>query len=255
MTSAAASPSVEATFNDQRSPFGSVLHAGEPSLPVSIGDAVRSCRWIAMDINATSFGLFMVGPSPERTRLVPCFDSDYPDFGIARAVASLDCEEVARHVRASTQPCWWSDGSGAATRARLAGLPWVLPIPALVPGTSGIAFPVHAERGRCGLFVFAGDDITLGQDLLYDIHARCFSLFFSVSHARPGEAGLSRAISRRELECLKLTANGYTSEEIARLLKLSVHTANQYLTQSAQKLNAVSRTQAVAKALRLGLIE
>ena len=62
-------------------------------------------------------------------------------------------------------------------------------------------------------------------------------------------------MTRRELECLKLTANGYTSEEIARLLKLSVHTTNQYLTQSVQKLNAVSRTQAVAKALRLGLIE
>ena len=38
-------------------------------------------------------------------------------------------------------------------------------------------------------------------------------------------------------------------------LKLSVHTANQYLTQSAQKLDAVNRTQAVAKALRLGLID
>ena len=42
---------------------------------------------------------------------------------------------------------------------------------------------------------------------------------------------------------LKLTANGYTSEEIARLLKLSVHTANQYLTNTAQKLNAVNRTE------------
>ncbi|TGU67737.1 helix-turn-helix transcriptional regulator, partial [Mesorhizobium sp. M1C.F.Ca.ET.144.01.1.1] len=60
---------------------------------------------------------------------------------------------------------------------------------------------------------------------------------------------------KRELECLKLTANGNTSEEIAKLLKLSVHTANQYLTQSTQKLNAVNRNQAVAKALRLGLIE
>ena len=66
---------------------------------------------------------------------------------------------------------------------------------------------------------------------------------------------LMRSISKRELECLKLTANGNTSEEIARLLKLSVHTANQYLTQSTQKLNAVNRNQAVAKALRLGLIE
>jgi DNA-binding CsgD family transcriptional regulator len=97
--------------------------------------------------------------------------------------------------------------------------------------------------------------MSVEQDTLYDIHARCFSLFSSVSRIRPGDVGLTRAISRRELECLKLTANGYTSEEIARLLKLSVHTANQYLTQSAQKLNAVSRMQAVAKALRLGLIE
>jgi DNA-binding CsgD family transcriptional regulator len=91
--------------------------------------------------------------------------------------------------------------------------------------------------------------------MLYDIHGRCFSLFAAVSRIRSDNLGLKRAMTRRELECLKLTANGYTSEEIARLLRLSVHTTNQYLTQSAQKLNAVSRTQAVAKALRLGLIE
>jgi DNA-binding CsgD family transcriptional regulator len=62
-------------------------------------------------------------------------------------------------------------------------------------------------------------------------------------------------ISKRELECLKLTANGYTSDEIARLLKLSVHTANQYLSNTTQKLDAVNRMHAVAKALRMGLID
>ena len=93
------------------------------------------------------------------------------------------------------------------------------------------------------------------EETLYEIHARCFSLFSAVARIRPNDTGRMRAISKRELECLKLTANGNTSEEIARLLKLSVHTANQYLTQSTQKLNAVNRNQAVAKALRLGLIE
>ena len=133
-----------------------------------------------------------------------------------------------------------------AQRARMAPL---------APGTSGIAFPVHADRGQCGLVVFLGSEIALPQDTLYEIHARCFSLFAAVARIRPADAGRMRAISKRELECLKLTANGNTSEEIARLLKLSVHTANQYLTQSTQKLNAVNRNQAVAKALRLGLIE
>jgi DNA-binding CsgD family transcriptional regulator len=226
----------------------------EARQPVSIADAVRRCRWIAIDLNAACFGLFMIGPSPDR--LVPCFDSTYPDLGLAKSISGRDCEEIIRHVRLSTQPRWWLDDCrDADMQARFEALSWATPMQPLVNGSAGLAFPVHAERGRCGLVVFTGGEMTLEQDALYDIHARCFSLFSAVSRIRPGEAGLTRAISRRELECLKLTANGYTSEEIARLLKLSVHTANQYLTQSAQKLNAVSRMQAVAKALRLGLIE
>jgi DNA-binding CsgD family transcriptional regulator len=255
LTRTAVNETAEAICNDQRNPFWASTSASEARQAVSIADAVRRCRWIAIDVNATSFGLFMVAPSPERARLVPCFDSDYPNFGIAKTISALDCEEVVRHVRMSTEPLWWSDDAGGAKRTGFGDLSWTSPTTPLVPGTAGVAFPVHAERGRCGLVVFAGEGVTLTRDSLYDIHARCFSLFSAVSRIRPGDTGLSRAISRRELECLKLTANGYTSEEIARLLKLSVHTANQYLTQSAQKLNAVSRTQAVAKALRLGLIE
>ena len=67
-------------------------------------------------------------------------------------------------------------------------------------------------------------------------------------------AGDRPAMSNRELDCLRLTADGKTSEEIAAMLGLSMHTATQYLTSAAQKLDAVSRTHAVAKALRLGLI-
>ena len=123
----------------------------------------------------------------------------------------------------------------------------------LAPGTSGIAFPVHADRGQCGLVVFLGSEIVLAAGRAL---RNPRPLLFPVRRCRPHPSGRrrrTRAISKRELECLKLTANGNTSEEIARLLKLSVHTANQYLTQSTQKLNAVNRNQAVAKALRLGL--
>ena len=246
----------EALFNEQRNPFGAFSLGSETHHAVTIPDAVRRCRWISVDINASAFGLYFVSPSPERARLVPCFDSDYPGVAVAtKFISGANGEEIVRHTHNSTEPRWWTDDGVAAMAETFGNLAWTEQMAPLAPGTSGIAFPVHADRGQCGLVVFLGSEIALPQDALYEIHARCFSLFAAVARIRPGDAGRMRAISKRELECLKLTANGNTSEEIARLLKLSVHTANQYLTQSTQKLNAVNRNQAVAKALRLGLIE
>lgn len=246
----------EALFNDHRNPFGAFTLDSETHHAITIPDAVRRCRWIAIDLNASDFGLFFVSPSAERARLVPCFDSDYPSVSVAtRFISGNNGEELVHHTRISTEPRWWTDDGIAGSDAVFRALGCAAPIAALAPGTNGIAFPVHAERGQCGLAVFLGPQITLPPEELYEIHARCFSLFSAVARIRPGEAGVTRAISKRELQCLKLTANGYTSEAIAQTLKLSVHTANQYLTQCAQKLNAVSRTQAVAKALRLGLID
>jgi len=242
---------VEQTASDGRRPLFGLSPGSEPHRTKSIPDAVRRARWIAVDINAAIFSLFFVSPTADGG-LAPCFDSSYP--GTAKetgAVAGQGRSDLVRHIRASTVPLWWSDSDGAETC--LAKLDWAIATDPVVRGSSGLAFPVHAEHGQCGLAVFMGDAIQLAPAGLFDIHARCFSLFGAVTRIRPVEKLPS--ISKRELECLRLTANGYTSEEIARLLKLSVHTANQYLANTAQKLDAVNRMHAVAKALRLGLIE
>lgn len=256
MKQAQVKEAAEALFNEQRSPFGAFSLGSETHHAVTIPDAVRRCRWIAVDINAQAFGLFFVSPSLERARLVPCFDSDYPGTSVAtKFISGANGEDMVRHTRISTAPRWWVDDGIASSQQAFQDLVWSERTAPLAPGTNGVAFPVHADRGQCGLVIFLGPDIALPQEALYEIHARCFSLFAAVARIRPTDTGRMRSISKRELECLKLTANGNTSEEIARLLKLSVHTANQYLTQSTQKLNAVNRNQAVAKALRLGLIE
>ncbi|RUY13703.1 helix-turn-helix transcriptional regulator, partial [Mesorhizobium sp. M7A.F.Ca.US.005.03.2.1] len=59
----------EALFNEQRNPFGAFTLGSETHHAVTIPDAVRRCRWIAVDMNASAFGLFFVSPSPERARL------------------------------------------------------------------------------------------------------------------------------------------------------------------------------------------
>lgn len=58
----------------------------------------------------------------------------------------------------------------------------------------------------------------------------------------------------RELECLQLSAAGKSSFEIAQVLLLSEHTVNTHLRSAIDKLRAQSRVQAVAEALRRGLI-
>lgn len=62
-------------------------------------------------------------------------------------------------------------------------------------------------------------------------------------------------ITVREQSCLAWTAEGKTSEEIGIILDLSPHTVNHYLGSAARKLGATNRMHAVAKALRLGLID
>ncbi|MDK9698147.1 MAG: helix-turn-helix domain-containing protein [Siculibacillus sp.] len=72
-----------------------------------------------------------------------------------------------------------------------------------------------------------------------------------------GTAGTGRrdAISRRERECLQWTAAGKTTWEIAGILDISQNTVDGYIASAGRKLGAVNRTQAVAVALRRGLID
>lgn len=221
---------------------------------MTFADAVRRTRWIAIDINAERFSLFLLAQPGMQRGLTPCFDSAYPAVSVeTQSTATRSGEELARRVVDSTHPLWWTNAPGDV--ASLAALRWAKRlIPAPTPVTT-IAFPVFSERGPSGLVLFAGTAMSIDPEALFDVHARCFALFESVTRIAAADKSGAPAISRREIECLRFAADGYTSEEIAGLLDLSVHTTNQYLTNTVQKLGAVNRMHAVAKALRLGLIE
>ena len=64
----------------------------------------------------------------------------------------------------------------------------------------------------------------------------------------------SPTLTPREVEVLKLGAEGATSEEIATALYLTEHTVKSHLKRIQGKLGARNRTHAVAVALRSGLI-
>lgn len=73
----------------------------------------------------------------------------------------------------------------------------------------------------------------------------------------PDPAALARVprdLTAREREVLQLAAHGYTGEEIASLLMISPATIKSHFANIYAKLEARDRAEAVAKALRAGLI-
>lgn len=231
-----------------------------PQPAVAVPETVRLCRDLADAIGADAFGLFFVASEGEARRLVPVFDSAFPGVSLfSRALSSPGAGGFARRAVGSTMPLWWAGADGGSILCGDARL-WATEVenPAASPicdARPGILFPAAQENGRSGGIAFFGSEIVLGEDALCETHARCFALFSEIARQRPLAAGRLPTMSKREIECLRLTANGFTSEEIAAALSLSVHTANQYLTSSSHKLNAVNRIHAVAKALRAGLID
>jgi DNA-binding CsgD family transcriptional regulator len=62
-------------------------------------------------------------------------------------------------------------------------------------------------------------------------------------------------LTARELEVLRLVAEGESNKSIARRLGISAHTAKFHVASVLDKLDATGRTDAVAHAARLGIIQ
>jgi len=70
----------------------------------------------------------------------------------------------------------------------------------------------------------------------------------------PREPDAEIALTARELEVLALLAEGASNKLIARRLGISTHTAKYHVASLLEKLDAVSRTDAVTNAARIGVL-
>ena len=234
--------------------------AGQPEPALirfdTLPDIVRKLRRIMDTLGAGHFAVCLVTPRGERRRLVPSLDANYPGIGEeTKLLTTMLGDRFARRIAASTVPLWWAGAENLLHAPLVEQTGFTERINAPAGSPTGLALPVAIEHGPEGVVFFTGDGIAVTLDGLCDIHARCVGLFGVIAKLRPAHGNTVPSVSKRELECLVLTASGLTSEEIAGRLGLSVHTANQYLTNTTRKLNAVNRMQAVAKALRMGLFE
>ncbi len=84
-------------------------------------------------------------------------------------------------------------------------------------------------------------DATLAQKLIAKLSGK-------------SETAMIEPLTDRELQILTLTAKGFTNKAIGVQLSISDRTVQNHLANVFQKLNAESRTEAVMRAVSLGLI-
>ena len=75
-----------------------------------------------------------------------------------------------------------------------------------------------------------------------------------VASRAASQGGAEIELTARELEVLALLAEGASNKLIARRLGISAHTAKYHVASLLEKLDAVSRTDAVAHAARIGVL-
>lgn len=117
----------------------------------------------------------------------------------------------------------------------------------------GVYFPVHDAFGNRAAIVYSGDRKAAEIDEMLQLSMISSLLYERISQLKYADEKPGEDLTDREIECLILTSTGKTSAEIAVSLQVSEHSVNHYLNRAAKKLGTSNRTQAVAKALRIGL--
>ncbi len=124
----------------------------------------------------------------------------------------------------------------------------------LLSGAKLLGIP-HVTTNGTRYCVLLGDEAAVRDgeqfsDIIYDFMniARRYCDYQGVDETAP-------SFSRREREVTEWTSEGKTTAEIAIILGLSEYTVNEYIASAMKKIDAVSRGQLVAKAIRLGVID
>jgi two-component system response regulator DesR len=103
--------------------------------------------------------------------------------------------------------------------------------------------------GAAGVLLKEAPIADLGRALEALLGGRCY-LDPTLADASPSRGRLTG----REVDVLSLLAEGLSHEEIGRRLAISAETVRTHVRKAADRLEARNRTEAVATALRLGLI-
>jgi DNA-binding CsgD family transcriptional regulator len=182
---------------------------------------------------------------------------DWPEawrrFYVGSGLVNRD--PVVGALDTKTEPFTWSD---LRKDGRLKDLGRVaLDLCAAEGWTEGFVVPLPRGYNRVGLVSLVGHGPTLTPE------ARAFLTLISLAlhtHVRSliprqGFAEPPAGLTAREIACLRLVALGLSDAAVAKTLGIATSTAHEFVEKAKRRLKCRSRTQMVAVAVSLGIID
>lgn len=174
----------------------------------------------------------------------------------------FDCDPVLASALHSPLPVLWDkEFPPAAAQESDARQREVLEEAAAHGLSHGITLAVRGNTGFNGVLTLARDRPLeqQGEDLINLVGS--VQILAGIVHASMERIDLPQAVpelhvhlTERERQCLQWSADGKTAWEVARILGIRERTVIFHLNNSVTKLGAVNKTQAITKALALGLL-
>lgn len=201
--------------------------------------------------------VYHLAPTASPGLEIPFVQTTYSPKWIMRYIARnyLSTDPVLERGLGGAKPFFWSD----VPRESPALSAFFEDAAAHGVGNCGYSIPIADRGGKRAMFTVNMDSeesafrayVTGKEKHLHDIamilHGRAL--------AETGNDVEVPALSRREIQCLNLTAQGKDGSSIAEILKISEFTVRDYLKAARRKLGCATIAQAVYEATRLRLIK
>lgn len=187
----------------------------------------------------------------------PFIETNYPADWMTGYVAKRLHEEdpLLRYVAVYQYPFRWEDLAGRGHSGKGVSHLWAR---AARDGfRRGVTVPIHGPNRRLAAISFASKDHLPAEAALGWFQAVAIQFYSRAADLDMIEAAIEPLpdLTERQLECLRLVAEGKSSWDIGTILGISSVTATYHIKNAMRKLSTGSRTVAAIKAIELGLLE
>lgn len=164
----------------------------------------------------------------------------------------IEIDPVARRCAVAPEPFFWTEvitelerdspEHALMRRAEEHGL------------INGVCFPVHGVNGLEAGVSLSGKSGALNPSDMRNLHLFSLYAFNRLKSIARGSAISVPSLTKREREILLWSAFGKTNRQVADILFLSEETVATHMKNIIKKLSAQNKAEAIAVALRAGLI-